>query len=369
MEFLLDQQLNLPTAGEVRQGWVVKHRNNEILIDIGAKSEGVIPSQEVETLDATARELLAVGNEVTVFVVEPEDQNGNIILSFARAAQEQDWIIAQKLLQSQEIYKGPVVGYNKGGLLVKLGQIRGFIPNSQISLDRFPDRNITLEKLQKLVGKQLTVKVVEVNRERNRLIMSEKAASKEIREARRTELLADLKEGDVLEGQVVNLTDYGAFVNIGGVEGLIHLSEMSWKRVKAPADVVQVGDKVKVAVINVDRDQQRVALSLKRVEGDPWSSIDKLYAEGQLIEATITKLTKFGAFARLNDDYQLEGLIHISELSENHVNHPRDVVKPADVITVRIIRISPDQRQLGLSIRQVSSAKYLEADMALMSAN
>jgi small subunit ribosomal protein S1 len=369
MNFLLNEELNLPTAGEIRQGWVVSQHGNEILIDIGAKSEGVIPNQEVEKLDKETRDLLAPGNEVFVFVVDPEDQNGNVILSYVRAAQEQDWQLAESLLNNQEVYEGSIIGFNKGGLLVRVGQLRGFVPNSQLELDRFNDRQITPPQLQKMVGKTLSAKVIEVSKERNRLILSERAAGKELREAKRNRLLDSIEEGSSFDGRVVNLTEYGAFVDIGGIEGLVHVSELSWKRVKKPADILQVGDKVKVAVISIDQDKQRIALSMKRLEADPWTEIDKLYQEGQLIEATITKLTKFGAFARLNDEYELEGLIHISELSEDHVEHPREVLKPSDIVMVRIIRIAPEQRQLGLSIKEVSSARYIEADMAILATN
>lgn len=369
MNFLLDEELNLPTAGEIRQGWVVNQYNNEILVDIGAKSEGIIPAQEVEKLDKETREQMAIGSEISVYVVDPEDQNGNVILSYVRAAQEQDWQLAESLMSSQDVYEGPIVGFNKGGLLIRVGQLRGFVPNSQLELDRFSGRQITPPQLQKLVGKTLSAKVIEVSQERNRLILSERAAGKELREAKRNKLLDSIQDGETFTGRVVNLTDYGAFVDIGGIEGLVHVSELSWKRIKKPADILQVGDEVNVSVISIDQDKQRIALSMKRLEADPWTEVDKLYQEGQLIEATVTKLTKFGAFARLNDDYELEGLIHISELSDDHVEHPREVLKPSDIVMVRIIRIAPDQRQLGLSIKEVSSAKYIEADMAMLTTN
>lgn len=369
MNFLLEEELNLPTAGEIRQGWVVNQHGNDILVDIGAKSEGIIPNQEVEKLDKETLERLSPGSEVFVYVVDPEDQNGNVILSYVRAAQEQDWQLAESLMSSQDVYEGTIVGFNKGGLLVRVGQLRGFVPNSQLELERFNGRQITPPQLQKMVGKSLSAKVIEVSRERNRLILSERAAGKELREAKRNRLLDSMQDGSTFEGRVVNLTEYGAFVDIGGIEGLVHVSELSWKRIKKPADILQVGDKVNVAVINVDQDKQRIALSMKRLEADPWTEVEQLYQEGQLIEATVTKLTKFGAFARLNDDYELEGLIHISELSAEHVEHPRELLKPGDVVMVRIIRIAADQRQLGLSIKEVSSAKYIEADMAILATN
>ncbi len=366
MEFLLNEALNFPAAEEIRRGWVVEHRNNEILVDIGAKSEGIIPNKEVETFDAETKKRLAIGSEIMVYVVDPEDNKGNIILSYAKAAEAQDWLKAEELFQSQEVYQGKVIGYNRGGVLVRMGQIRGFIPNSQLRRDRYIGQELDERQIQKMVGYPVHVKVVEVHRQRNRLILSERAAEQEMREAKRTNLFNTLQEGSICEGRVVNIADFGAFVDIGGVEGLVHLSELSWKRINNPAEKLQLGDKVKVYVLSIDQEKQRLALSIKRLESDPWNTIHDQYRVGQLVTAYVTKLTKFGAFARLNDQYELEGLIHISELSENHVTHPRDVVKPEQEVTVRIIRIDPEQRQLGLSLKQVASDKFIEADLQML---
>lgn len=368
MNFLLNEDVYFPTAGEIRPGRVVALRNNEILVDIGAKSEGVIPSQETATYDSSTRERLQEGEEIMVFVVNPEDNSGNIVLSFRRAAEERDWEYATELMQSQEVHESEIVGFNKGGLLVSVGQLRGFVPNSQLTRNRLQDIDAENKQrsLQSLIGQPMIVKVIEVDRQRNRLILSEQAASREIRQAKKSELLASLQEGNIYEGQVVNLADFGAFVDIGGVEGLVHLSELSWKRVQTPSDLLKKGDRVRVQVLTVDPERQRVALSMKRLEPDPWTRIEEIYRPGQLIEAEITRLTKFGAFARLDDDYQLEGLIHISELSEDRIEQARDVVKPGDKITVRIIRLDPKQRQVGLSLRQVASDKFIEADLAML---
>jgi small subunit ribosomal protein S1 len=260
-----------------------------------------------------------------------------------------------------------IVGFNKGGVLVSVGQLRGFVPNSQLKRERLQDPDGDKQRaLQAQIGQQILAKVIEVDRPRNRLILSEQAASREIRQARKSEFFSSIEEGMICDGQVVNLAEFGAFVDIGGIEGLVHLSEMSWKRIQKPSDLLQRGDQIKVQVISVDQDRQRVALSMKRLEPDPWSRIEELYRVGQLVEAEITRLTKFGAFARVDDEYQLEGLIHISELAEDRVEQARDVVKPADRITVRIIRLDPQQRQVGLSLRQVSSDKYIEDDLAML---
>ena len=369
MAMLLDDsyEVDIPTAGEIRDGEVVDYNGKEILIDIGAKSEGLIVVDEVESLDDDAREVLAIGNTVRVMVVSPEDRNGNIVLSYVKALQEQDWIMATELLESQEVFQGKAVGYNRGGLLVMLGQVRGFVPASQLGNHRRTraGRGSAEERLAGLVGEEITAKVIEVDRGRNRLILSERAAMKEIRAAQRDKVLAQIEAGETREGRIVNLADFGAFVDIGGVEGLVHLSELSWKRVDHPSEVLSVGDDVEVYVLNVDQERNRVGLSLKRLEPDPWTIIRSVYSEGELVEATITNLTRYGAFARLNDDYALEGLIHVSEMAEEHVEHPQDIVRKGQVVAARIIRIDPDQRQLGLSLKKVASPEYLEADLAV----
>ena len=368
MDFLLDEELGLevPKVGEIRKGEVIEHHKNAILVDIGAKSEGIIAGSELDEIHDHERDDLAVGNEILVYVVDPEDEEGNVILSYSKAVEERDWRTVQKLADDGETYQGKVVGHNKGGLLVQVGRLRGFMPISQLSVDRNFDRNrSTAAQLQTIVGEKIVAKVLEVDRSRNRLILSERAATREKRAARREALLQELEPGEVRAGRVVNLTDFGAFVDLGGLEGLVHISELSWKRVNEPGDVVQIGDQVEVYVLEVDQERQRVALSLKRLQTDPWTIVDELYEEGQLVEATVTKLAQFGAFARIMDDYALEGLIHVSELAEGRVGHPKEVVRPGDVVTLRIIRVDPEQRQIGLSLKEVASAEYMEADMQM----
>jgi small subunit ribosomal protein S1 len=254
-----------------------------------------------------------------------------------------------------------VVGYNKGGLIVPVGGLRGFVPASQVSLLRRPgvDENAE-QRYVKSVGDPMKVRVIEVDRARRRLILSERLALQETRETLKDRLLDELAEGDVRTGRVTSLADFGAFVNIDGADGLVHLSEISWERIQHPNEVLKVGDEVSVRVISVDRDRKRIGLSIRQLQQDPWLQKVGDLKEGMLIEGTITHLTKFGAFARIGDD--LEGLIHVSELSEQRIGHPKEVVKEGDVLTLRVIKIDPERRRIGLSRRKVDSAAYADLD-------
>lgn len=369
MASLLDSDLgmNQISRGDILEGKITSINHSEILVDVGSKSEGVITGKELEALDAKARSELEVGQDIYVYVVNPEDENGNILLSLSRAQQEKDWRDAEQLLESQEVFKGAVAGFNKGGLIVKLGRVRGFVPASQMSAQRrrragegeTPD-----QKWGKMVNEPIMCKVVEVDRSRNRLIFSERAAAKETREAERERLLSELKEGDVIEGRIISLAAFGAFVDVGGADGLVHLSELTWKRIEHPNEILKVGQVVKVQVLGVEKDRKRIALSMKRLEDDPWSRVLQQYKVGQLVEGTITKLTKFGAFARIKGNEEIEGLIHISELSDARVNHPKDAVVEGQTYTLRIVKIEPDKRRIGLSLKEVGSSRYLDSDWA-----
>jgi small subunit ribosomal protein S1 len=358
------EEFDLPSRGDIREGTVVSAGVGEIRIDIGGKSEGVIESRELDRMSREKRSHFEVGEELQVYVVNPEDRDGNVVLSLERAEQEMDWVWAQELLDSQEVIRGKIVGYNKGGLLVQMKSLRGFVPGSQIDRTR---RNAGRgaspeEKWQGLVGETMEAKVIEVDRSRNRLILSERAAMRAVREREKDRLLEELMEGQVRKGTVINLADFGAFVDLGGADGLVHLSELSWKRVSHPREVVKVGDEVQVYVLNVDRERRRIGLSLKRMEPDPWALVEIEYPVGKLVEATITKLAKFGAFARLADSNGIEGLIHISELSYDHVEHPSEVLDAGQRVVLRVIRADSERRRLALSLRQVSSDEYIETD-------
>ena len=358
--------------GDVLTGTIVQITPQEIVVDVGSKSEGIISSRELERLPADVLSELKPGDEVMTFVVSPEDGNGNIVLSLSRAQTERDWREAEDLFKSQGVFEGQVAGFNKGGLIVKVGKVRGFVPASQLVTTPGSDRSEGAEgegaeakpdkRWQPLVGKKLQLKVIEMDRARNRLILSERAAMRDWRKIQKEKLLSELHEGMRLKGKVISLADFGAFIDLGGADGLVHLSEISWKRVMHPREVLKVGQEVEVEILNVDSDRKRIGLSLKRLEPDPWSTIENRYKIGQLVEGTITKLAKFGAFARIKDDDEIEGLIHISELSEGRINHPKEAVKEGQVLTLRIIRIDSERRRLGLSLKRVDQAEYTESD-------
>jgi len=372
METLLEEQgltLDFPKQGEVRTGVIATLGENEILVSVGTKSEGVISGRELEQIPSEERAAFRVGLEIPVFVVTPEDANGNVVLSYVRAREEKDWQDADRFLEDGEGFDSKIVGYNKGGLLVPLGSLRGFVPASQISLTRraaiggdTPD-----QRWGKMVGEPIKVRVIEVDRERRRLILSERAAVQETRESLKDRLLTELVEGAVRTGRVTSVAEFGAFVNIDGADGLVHLSEISWDRIQHPNEVLKVGQEVQVKVISIDHDRRRIGLSIRQLQEDPWVSKIKHLREGQLIEGQVTHLTKFGAFARLGED--LEGLIHISELSEQRIAHPKEVVKEGDQVTLRVIKIDPERRRIGLSLRKVDSPAYSDLDwkMALSS--
>jgi small subunit ribosomal protein S1 len=365
-----DYGLSMPQRGDIREGVIARVTPSEVLIDVGAKSEGVIGGRELDSMDVDARRALVVGQSVLVYVLDPEDRNGNILLSITRAREEQDWRDAENLLASQDVYSGTVAGFNKGGLIVKLGNVRGFVPASQLgpARRRRSEGDTPEQKWARMVGEIMQVKVIEVDRGRNRLILSERAAAKESREAQKDRLLAEIKAGDTRKGHVISLAEFGAFVDIGGADGLVHLSELSWKHVTHPNEVLRVGQEVDVVVLNVDHDRKRIGLSLKRREDDPWSVIQRKYQIGQLISGTVTKLAKFGAFARIDGEDEIEGLIHVSELSDGHIEHPRELVIEGQTLTLRVIKIDPDKRRMGLSLKRVASAEYADTDWSQVAA-
>ena len=344
-------------AGEIVKGVVASKRPGEILVDVGAKSEGIVDPKDLNNLSPEELAEIKVGETIPVYVVSTQsDEEGHrILLSVSQARVEKDWDEAERLFKAEETIESTVIGNNKGGLIVNFGQVRGFVPGSQLDNSQFggPSRP---DRWSQLTGETLRLKIIEVDRSRNRLILSERAVAEERRQERekeREQFLLELVEGDVRRGRVTSLANFGAFVDIGGVDGLIHLSELAWTHVSHPRDVLNVGDEIEVYLLNVDREQQRVALSLKRLEPEPWSQVFDFYEINQIVDAVITKLTNFGAFARIDD--RIEGLIHISEITDKNITHPREVLSEGQEVKVRIIHIDPERRRMGLSMKEVEA--------------
>ncbi len=354
-----EEHMNSLQRGQIVEGYLVHVDPEEVLVDIGLKSEGVVSGRELGSEEDLAK--LHVGEKVLVYVLQTESSEGHAILSLRRADAERHWREAEEHFNSGAIIETPVVDCNRGGLIVDMG-IRGFVPISQIQDLRREELipagegqsadDATLEKLQQMVGRRLPVKIIEINRARNRLIVSERAAAQELRGQRKEALLSELHPGEVRRGRVTSLTDFGAFVDLGGADGLVHISEMSWTRIGHPREVLQVGQEVDVAVLHVDPDTKKIALSLKQAQPDPWTELVSNLTVGQVVPATITKLAKFGAFARL--DGGVEGLIHISELADQHVATPGQVVREGEAVEVKITAIDVARRRLGLSLKQAS---------------
>ena len=367
MESLLNQEgmeLNFPQTGEICPGVIASISDSQILVSVGAKSEGMITGRELEAIPDEERATLKVDQEILVYVLSAEDPSGNMVLSYTRAQEQKGWAEVEKMLEDGASYEGKVDGFNKGGIIVPVYGLRGFVPASQLGISRrmavtgdTPDA-----RYAKMIGEPITVRVIEVDRKRRRLILSERAASSETRQSIKERVIESLKEGEVYTGKVTSLADFGAFVNVNGADGLVHLSEISWERVQHPSEVLEVGQEVQVKIINIDREKKRIGLSIRALQNDPWQSKVDKFKVGQLVEGVITRLTKFGAFARLEGD--LEGLIHISEISENRIEHPKEAgLHEGSVVTLRIIRIDPEQRRIGLSLRKVDSGAYKDLDL------
>lgn len=353
-----------PKRGDIIEGVVTATSPTAVYVDVGAKGEGVIPGRELERMNRETLDLLKPGASITVYVINPHSQDGGPLLSLNRALEELDWRRAEEYRESQEVYESHVAGYNKGGLIVRFGRLRGFVPQSQIGSDRrrLLDGETPEERWGKMVNETISIKVMEVDRARNRLILSERMAARESRESRKEDLISRLQVGEVRTGRVVSLVDFGAFVDIGGAEGLVHLTELSWKHVTHPKEFLKIGQEVKAEVISIDPENKRIGLSMKRQEADPWDTVAINYQIGQLVQGIVTKMTKFGAFVRLVDVPEIEGLVHISELSDQRVNHPREVLQEGETVTLRVVKMDIEDRRLGLSLKKVNSAEYLDMD-------
>ena len=337
--------------GEVVEGAVMKADREGALIDlvgIGSKSEGIVPVHEMHSLGSDPLSKVAVGDEVLVYVLQAETDEGQVLLSIDRARGEQGWRVLQDRFESGEIFDGEVTGFNTGGLLANVEGVNAFIPMSQV-VGAKPGAD-GANPLSDQVGRSLRLKVIEINRRRNRAILSERAALQEWRTEQKERLLDELTEGEIRTGTVTSIRNFGVFIDLGGADGLAHLSELSWDRNAAPEDLFKAGDEVKVYVMKVDRESKKIALSVRRAAPEQWESMVAQYQVGDVVPGVVTKLVAFGAFTRLPGP--VEGLIHVSELVDRRINHPEEIVEEGDVIPLKIVRIEHDRHRLGLSLRE-----------------
>ena len=339
--------------GDVVTGKVVRIDKDEVLIDIGYKSEGVIPNNELSIRKSVdPSEEVELGEEVDALVLTKEDQDGRLILSKKRARFERAWRRIEGAAESGEPVTGSVIEVVKGGLIVDLG-VRGFLPASLVDIRRVPN-------LDEYLGQNIETKVIELNRSRNNVVLSRRAVLEEERKEQRQAILERLQPGLVIEGQISNIVDFGAFVDLDGIDGLIHISELSWSHVNHPSEILSIGDTVQVKVLDIDRDRQRISLGLKQTQEDPWQRVVDTYNVGDELEGKVTKVVAFGAFVEILEG--VEGLVHISELAQHHVENPREIIQPGDDVKVKILEIDSERRRLSLSIKRVEGQVLPQRD-------
>ncbi len=357
-EYLTDRyNYRVPRRGDIRTGIVIEADDRGLIVDVGLKREGLVPAEDLARLDEETRSEIQIGTTVSVLVIQPEDREGHPILSIHQAHLYEDWLRAEQMMESGELYEGEVSGYNRGGLVVQFGRIRGFVPASQIiGLPRRLREEERRKRLAAMVGKRIGLKIIEVDRHRRRLIFSQRRALRAWQELQRERVVSQLTEGETRHGKVTSITNFGAFVDLGGADGLIHVSELSWSRVDNPRQVLKVGDEVEVYVLDVDRQRKRIALSLKKLQPDPWTLVDDHYKVGQLVEGRVTRVLDFGAFVEL--DLGIEGLLHASEMIGTPEFRPSDIVHPGETLLVKIIRIDSRRRRIALSARQVRQDEW-----------
>src|SRR3978361_86980 len=341
----IDKTIKYFNDGDIVEGTIVKVDRDEVLLDIGYKTEGVIPSRELSTKhDVDPSEVVSVGDEVEALVLTKEDKEGRLILSKKRAQYERAWGTIEELKEKDEAVKGTVIEVVKGGLILDIG-LRGFLPASLVEMRRVRD-------LQPYIGKEIEAKIIELDKNRNNVVLSRRAWLEQTQSEVRTEFLNKLQKGQVRKGVVSSIVNFGAFVALCGVYGLVHVSELSWKHIDHPSEVVEVGQEVEVEVLDVDLDRERVSLSLKATQENQWRQFARTHQIGQVVPGKVTKLVPFGAFVRVDEG--IEGLVHISELAERHVEIPEQVVQVGDEILVKVIDIDLDRRRISLSLKQAN---------------
>jgi small subunit ribosomal protein S1 len=351
---LLEESFSQATfeRGDTVTGTVLSINHKGLIMGVGSMRDGFVDRTDIERLGLQPTDF-TVGQEVDVNILRMEDDDGNLVLSVSQARQSEDWKNAEELLEKQENWQGFVADANRGGLIILFGNVRGFVPASHVSdLPRGLSEEERRSYLSRLVGEPVTLKVIEVNRKRRRLVFSQREAQRDRRDARKESLLGELKEGEIRSGVVSGLRDFGAFVDLGGADGLIHISELAWHRVKHPKEVLNVGDKVTVYVLRLDDEGKRIGLSLKRLQPNPWSMVEEMYHVGQLVSGTISRLADFGAFVSM--DPGIEALLHVSQIGNPPPTHPSQVVYETQHLLMRVLSIEPDKQRLGLTLKEIS---------------
>ncbi len=350
-----------PERGEIISGTVLAVDNYGLIVDVGIGRDGIVPRKDLDRLQEDYLLHFQPGEEIDVMVMRAEDDDGNLVLSVSQARQSEDWRLAEKLMENDEVWEGMVTDANRGGLIVPFGNLRGFVPASHVvGLSRGLNEEDRKNQMGNLVGSKVMMKVIEVNWKRRRLVFSQRDAQRDRREARKEVLLDKLQEGEIRTGVVSGLRDFGAFVDLGGADGLIHISELAWHRVKHPREVLNVGDEVTVYVLRLDEEGKRIGLSLKRLQENPWDVIETIYHVGQLVEGKVSRIAQFGAFVSL--DPGIEALLHISQMGEPQPEHPSLVVHEGQNLLMRVISIEPDKQRLGLSLKEVSEEEFTRWD-------
>jgi small subunit ribosomal protein S1 len=359
LEELLDQHdYKTPQVGDILQGIILSISPQGIIVDLGLKRDGLVPPSDLAKLEPEERDALQVNDELFVYVLNT-DKPDSLVVSINLARLNQDWIRAEKMIESGEMIEVEVIGYNKGGAIVPFGRLRGFVPISHLSdmSASMGDRR-RQQRLAQLRGETLPLKVIEVDRRRRRLVLSQREAQKEWDSQRRAELLETIEEGQVITGRVSGLRDFGAFVNLGGADGLIHISQLAWHRVDHPREVLKIGQEIEVYVLRVDGESQRISLSRKRILPNPWDTVTERYHENQLVEGTITRLVDYGAFAEVEPG--IEGLLHVSQLSRGTVENVGEVVQEGETHLLRVVNIDKKRQRIGLSLKAVTAMEQIE---------
>jgi small subunit ribosomal protein S1 len=354
MNAMIDGTLTDFDEGDLVDGTVVKIEHDEVLVDIGFKSEGVIPSRELSIRkDADPSEIVSIGDKLEALVLQKEDKDGRLILSKKRAEYERAWISVEEKFKAGEIVTGEVIEVVKGGLILDIG-LRGFLPASLVDLRRVKDLDMYL-------GTEVEARVIEMDRNRNNVVLSRRVLLEEGRRNERAEILSKLTKGMRLKGSVSSIVDFGAFVDLGGIDGLVHISELSWNHVNHPSEVVKVGDEVEVEVLDVDLQRERISLGLKQTTEDPWVKLVESYPVGSIVDGKITKVVPFGAFVALGDS--IEGLVHISEMAAKHIDTPAQVVKVGDEVKVKVMDVNPERRRISLSMKAAAAELGIEIEV------